>query len=86
MLGNTLYYILTNKQPLFRVRAVASKRRIEAGETSVIPDKYMMSDDPIIRLLIEVIQSCWSMNSNDRPSAEKVANTLSKAYELSNLE
>jgi serine/threonine protein kinase len=90
MLGNTLYFMLTKKQPLWRVRLAAAKRRIEAGETSVIPQQYLddnTSDDtdhtvdPAHRLLVQVIQQCWTMNPQDRPSAHEVATILSEGYD-----
>lgn len=81
MLGNTLYYILTKKQPLYRVRMDSLVVKLPAGVTSKIPETLTNSTDPAVVVLLDVIHQCWKLDPNERPTAREVADQLTGTYE-----
>jgi len=69
---------LTGSVPYFGWDGVAVLSKIQAGKTPPRPSEGI--PDPVWQLL----EKCWSRNSQERPSATKIYNTFSKISSVRN--
>lgn len=76
-LGNVLYALLTGTRVWLNYSKEDRIYNIVEGITQHIPDSY--NNTPSSRLLVEVIQKCWTYDVEERPSIFWLVEFLTKA-------
>jgi len=80
MLGNVIYYVLTNKWLFEHKSPEETKILLLAGKRSEIPSTFRKSSDAANQAIIKAIKMCWIQRPQNRPSARTISNFLQKAY------
>jgi hypothetical protein len=76
MMGNVMYYILTNQWLFEGFSNIDTKKKIMDGERSSIPVHIKESKDRAIQGLLHAIEMCWTHDYKERPTAQEVADYI----------
>merc|ERR1711933_96564 len=80
MLGNVIYYVLTNKWLFEYKTPEETKELLLKGKRSKIPSSFKKSSDTAIQAIIKAISMCWTQMPRLRPNARTVSNYLMGQY------
>ena len=78
MMGNVMYYVLTNRWLFEGFSNSVAKQKIMNGERSAIPTSIQQSKDRAIQILLKAIEMCWVHEYKKRPTAREVASFIGK--------
>ena len=76
MMGNVMYYVLTNRWLFEGFSNSVAKQKIMNGERSAIPTSIQQSKDRAIQILLKAIEMCWVHDYKQRPTAQEVASFI----------
>jgi hypothetical protein len=76
MMGNVMYYVLTNQWLFEGYSNSHTKQMIVRGERSSIPAPIAQSKDRKIQVLLHAIEMCWVHDYKKRPTAREVADYI----------
>jgi hypothetical protein len=76
MMGNVMYYILTNQWIFEGYSNGDAKNKIINGDRSSIPSHIKESKDRAIQGLLHAIEMCWVHDYKERPTAREVADYI----------
>jgi hypothetical protein len=76
MMGNVMYYVLTNQWLFEGFSNSDTKKKIMDGERSKIPAHIKESKDRAIQGLLHAIEMCWTHDYVERPTAREVADYI----------
>mmetsp|Transcript_8705 Transcript_8705/g.18747 ORF Transcript_8705/g.18747 Transcript_8705/m.18747 type:complete len:198 (+) Transcript_8705:971-1564(+) len=79
MMGNLIYYVLTDLYTFERPRNLSwqeSGRELIAGRRTPIPKEIKRSEDPSHAAMRRSLDMCWTQDPNERPSARSISDYL----------
>jgi len=76
MMGNVMYYVLTNQWIFEGYSKGVTKQKILNGERSKIPAHIRESADRATQALLHAVEMCWVHNYKERPTARQVADYI----------
>ena len=76
MMGNVMYYVLTNQWIFEEYSNSVTEQKIIHGERSNIPAHIQKSTDRATRALLHAVEMCWVHNYKERPTARQVADYI----------
>lgn len=76
MMGNVMYYILTNQWLFEGYSNTDASDMIIRGDRSSMPPHIMQSDDRAIKAALHAIEMCWVQDYKTRPTAREVADYI----------
>merc|ERR1712029_174472 len=80
-MGNIFYTILAGEMPFDGQKESKAQKKVKEGRRPSIPHEVLESEDPAIKVLINVTQRCWEQEPEDRPSASRVRDELKKVMD-----
>jgi serine/threonine protein kinase len=84
-LGGVLFMLLLEQKPYHGVPDKEVSDMIMLGHPPLPPEAFRSSNDPSIRLMLEVIDQCYAAEPVDRPTARWVADQIHRAQQLAQL-
>jgi len=76
MLGDVLYYVLTNLWVMEGRTNEQVFKLYSKGTHSKIPKRFLESRHPAHRAMIKAVQMAWTFKPDDRPSAKEIADFI----------
>jgi serine/threonine protein kinase len=81
-LGNTLYYLLTRREPFYEYKEDEVPDLVKEGKVPSIKDASILNSTHIFdKTLLKVMKMCWKYDPKKRPSSRQVASMLQEALE-----